>query len=97
MKTLRGIRVQNVDVTRQEGMIIGQILNQGDAIETRARYAKRTKSMSASDAAFGIQKFWHDPRDTATPNGIADLLVQAPQASSGRGGRRPNGRRSWRR
>jgi beta-lactamase class A len=76
MKALKGIRVQNVDVSRQEGMIIGQILNEGDVIETRARYAKRTKSMSAADAAFGVQKFWHDPRDTATPNGLADLLVK---------------------
>jgi beta-lactamase class A len=76
MKALRGIRVQNVDVSRPEAMIVGQMLNEGDVIETRTRYAARKKSMTSADAAFGIQKFWQDPRDTATPNGVADLFAK---------------------
>ena len=57
MKALHGIRVQNIDVTRPEAMIVGQMLNEGDVIETRARYAARTKSMSSADAAFGVEMF----------------------------------------
>jgi beta-lactamase class A len=83
MKALHGIRVKNIDVTRPEAMIVGQILNEGDVIETRTRYAARTKSMSSADAAFGVQKFWHDPRDTATPAGLADLLVKLHKHQAG--------------
>lgn len=75
-KALRDLGVRNVDVNRQEGMIIGQILNEGDVIETRARYAARRKSMTDAETAAGILKFWRDLRDTATPAGIADLLTK---------------------
>lgn len=75
-KALRDIGVRNVDVNRQEGMIIGQILNEGDVIETRTRYAARRKAMSDAETIEGIRKFWRDPRDMATPAGIADLLTK---------------------
>jgi beta-lactamase class A len=83
MKTLRAIRVQNVDVSRPEAMIIGQMLNEGDVIETRARYAARLKSLTPNEAGQGLQKFWQDPRDTATPNGFADLLVKIYKHQAG--------------
>lgn len=83
MKALRAIKVRNVDVSRPEAMIIGQILNEGDVIETRARYAKRMQSMSETQAVQGHQKFWIDPRDTATPAGMADLLVKLARHNAG--------------
>src|SRR5205085_11273040 len=46
MSVLRAIGAKNIDVSRPEAMIIGEILNEGDVIETRARYAKRIKTLS---------------------------------------------------
>lgn len=74
MKTLKSIGARNIDVSRPEAMIIGQMLNEGDVIETRERYAKRIKTMRQDEAAMGYGRFWQDPRDNATPAGIGDLF-----------------------
>lgn len=76
MKALRGIHVRNVDISRPEGMIIGQILNEGDAVVTRAHYATRVKEISMAETARGLKQYWQDWRDTATPNGMIDLLAK---------------------
>ena len=75
-KALRGMGVKNVDVDRPEGMIIGEILNEGDVIETRDRYEKRMKSMPQIELATGLQKFWRDQRDLATPIAVAELFAK---------------------
>jgi beta-lactamase class A len=75
-KAMRAIGVKNVDVDRPEGMIIGEILNEGDVIETRTRWKKRMESISQNELATGLQKFWRDQRDTATPIAIAELLAK---------------------
>jgi beta-lactamase class A len=76
MSALRAIGAKNIDVSRPEAMIIGQMLNEGDVIETRARYEKRVKEISTPEQVEGLKKFWLDPRDTATPTGMADLMVK---------------------
>jgi beta-lactamase class A len=76
MKTLRAIGVKGVDVSRPEAMIIGEMLDEGDTIETRARYAERVKSISTSAQIEGLKRFWRDGRDTATPIGLADMYVK---------------------
>jgi beta-lactamase class A len=76
MSALRGIGAKNIDVSRPEAMIIGQMLNEGDVIETRARYEKRVHTISTPEQVEGLKKFWLDPRDTATATGMADLMVK---------------------
>ena len=75
-KVLRDIGAKGIDISRPEGMIIGQILNDGDVIETRASYAARVKSISPAQQVEGLKKFWRDSRDTATPVGMADLMIK---------------------
>jgi beta-lactamase class A len=82
-KAMRAIGVKNVDVDRPEGMIIGEILNEGDVIETRARWKKRMEAISQSELATGLQKFWRDQRDTATPIAIAELLAKIHRHQAG--------------
>lgn len=82
-KMLKTLGVQNVDVSRPEAMIIGQILNEGDKIETPASYDARNKSISMGERTEGMRKFWLDRRDTGTPNGLADLLVKLYQHKAG--------------
>lgn len=82
-KTLRAIGVRNVDVSRPEAMIIGQLLNEGDVIETRARYAARVKAITPDDVAHGTVKFWRDARDTATPDGMVDLFAKIYRHKAG--------------
>ena len=76
MSVLRAIGAKNIDVSRPEAMIIGEILNEGDVIETRARYATRFKTISTPEQVEGLKKFWRDPRDTATPTGMVDLMAK---------------------
>ncbi len=76
MKVLYAIGVRGVDVSRPEAMIIGQMLNEGDVIETRERYAKRVKSISTPEQVEGLKKFWRDTRDNATPIAMADLYAK---------------------
>jgi beta-lactamase class A len=83
MKAMKAIGVKGVDVSRPEGMIIGQILNLGDKVMTREEYAKRTKSITPDERSAGLGKFWRDPRDTASPNGLADLLVKIYRHQAG--------------
>jgi beta-lactamase class A len=83
MSTLRDLKVRNVDVSRQEAQIVGEILNEADVIETRTRYAKRLSEMTPAQAREGLLKFWQDPRDTATPAGIGDLLIKLHQHQVG--------------
>jgi beta-lactamase class A len=52
------------------------MLDEGDTIETRARYAERVKSISTSAQIEGLKRFWRDGRDTATPIGLADMYVK---------------------
>jgi len=83
MKALHGIKVSNVDVSRPEAMIIGEILNEGDKIATRKHYSERLQAMSPAERGEGIVKFWNDPRDTATPLGIAELFVKIHKHQAG--------------
>ncbi len=80
---MHAIGVRNVDVSRPEAMIIGEMLNEGDVIETRARYDARRKSMTSDDVKAGVGKFWQDPRDTGTPDGVADLFIKIYQHEVG--------------
>jgi beta-lactamase class A len=82
-KAMRAIGVKNIDVDRAEGMIIGEILNEGDVIETRARWKKRMDSISQNELALGLHKFWRDQRDTATPVAVADLLAKLYRHEAG--------------
>ena len=76
MKTLKAIGVRGVDVDRPEAMIIGEMLGEGDTIVTRAHFAQRMKAISQNDLAYALKKFWEDPRDSATPASMADLLIK---------------------
>jgi len=80
-----GLGVKGIDVSRPEAMITGQILNEGDVIETRAMYAARVKAMTKKDEDEGLKKFWNDKRDTSTPAGMADLLAKLYQHKVGLG------------
>jgi beta-lactamase class A len=83
MATLRDLKIRNVDVSRQEAQIVGEILNEADVIETRTQYAKRLKEITPAQAREGLLKFWQDPRDNATPAGIGDLLIKLHQHKVG--------------
>lgn len=75
-KAMRAIGVRGVNVDRPEAMIIGEILDEGDVIETRERYAARIKTISTAQQVEGLKRFWRDGRDTATPLAVADLYAK---------------------
>jgi beta-lactamase class A len=68
MSVLKTLGVSGIDVSRQEGAVIAFLSGDesGNAM-TRDKYVQ-----SQNDAA--MAKFAKDPRDTSTPDGMADLL-----------------------
>jgi beta-lactamase class A len=76
MAVLHKLGVHGIDVSRPEAMIIGEILDLGDVIVTHDGYDKRIAAMTVKQHADGERKFWNDRRDTATPDGMAELMAK---------------------
>jgi len=84
MSVLKKLGVNGINVSRQEGTIIGFLSGDDSGVPwTPEMYAQRTPSIpqSVSDAA--MAKYAKDPRDTSTPAGMVDLLTKLYKHKAG--------------
>lgn len=80
MAALRGLGVEGIDVSRSEGQLISE--HRGvrelppESEWTMKMFDEATKRVTPAEREAGARRYAEDPRDTSTPDGMADLLVR---------------------
>ena len=77
MRVLADIRVKGIDVSRQEGQVIAELEGEmsGKPL-TRRMWTQRAQYVPERLSRAAMERHAKDPRDTSTPNGMADLLAK---------------------